>query len=240
MSTGQWEADPGWEVDPERALWAAGRPGGLGDVLLAALNPDGSRPLAMRHGKVVSFSATTWTATVTVGGSSVQVPGVPHLEGYQLAANDPVWLVKYGPGYMVLGSPAAAWRAPSGILSLTTLAANSASIGDVYWATSSAGLATTDRRVRLVAAGRFQPPAAGTGISLLFERSVGGGAWSTVGFTPVFIAPTGGLQGFHYEFVDTPPAGSTQYRVRAAAANANGQVISTNSQFVVEDVGSAA
>lgn len=127
--------------------------------------------------------------------------------------------------------------APLGVYSVTTLAANTAGIGDLVWATSSARV-TTGRRIRLTASGAYDAAGAGTGFLLELQRSVDGGAWSVVGTNRGFMAPQDyPTTAFHASWVDTPPAGTATYRVRALAMYANGQVILAGSQFAAEDVG---
>lgn len=119
----------------------------------------------------------------------------------------------------------------------TTLAANITAIGDAIMATAPARVCT-NRQIRLTATGAFTPPSADTGIQVMFQRSVAGGAWTQVGASYLIAANMPYMTGFSFTFTDAPPSGSTSYRLRLLGHYANGQVVNAGSQFTVEDLGS--
>lgn len=66
-----------------------------------AVAASGNRGLRLRQGKVISVQ--TGSVTVTIGASTVAVPGVKYLASYSPTANNVVWMLTDGETILIIG-----------------------------------------------------------------------------------------------------------------------------------------
>lgn len=71
--------------------------------LMRRLDPGGAPTPKLRMGSVVSFDSTAWTATITVSGSTTQIPNVPSLTSHILDAGSPIIVLQFGTSYAIAG-----------------------------------------------------------------------------------------------------------------------------------------
>lgn len=174
--------------------------------LAAEIKGDHSQPLFRRKAVVQAIveTAAGFTCTIRLGGSTVDIIGVPCIGSYVPVVNDVVEVIRDGPQLLVIGSIIS--RSPRGLLgyALWTGPNNEAYSADAQiTGLSKAVTIGTSRRIMVsVRALLLNDANAGRIIGQIFEDGVAKDRWfdttmvasaNQIGGTPVILTPTAGL-----------------------------------------------